>query len=305
MKTALQTKQAKREGSILAYFILVLVAFSTMAGLAAYVTQTTRQANRRSDMIAAQQYAEAGAVIACSELNRAVTNKLGTLATSLATNSGGGYTRNDALSTTSTNVYERTIASPFTNQTVKAQIWLPTAPSPLGAKVVGVATTRQVTQQAAVNVKLSWAYPAAIISTGTGTASTGLDKGTAQDGKRKSEHRPALCHGSRRCDFHDEPLHGQPNPGLYGPGDREYVVRFRPIHCGSQCHDQWIEHSNEEQPFYQPDHFHRGLQRSGRDPRQVSRGSHCGGHQESRSCVRQFGCRQPPERDQCQRHFVF
>jgi len=167
-----------RHGSILAYFILVLILVSVIASVGAYVAQTTKVAQRRSDMIAAQQFADGGALIACSDLNKAITNRTTPLPSALAL---GGYTRNLTVMGP-TNLYERTITTTFSNQAVKAQIWLPVVPSPAGARIVTEATTGKVKQQATVNVKLAWAYPGAIISSGTGTSGTGVDKTTAQDG---------------------------------------------------------------------------------------------------------------------------
>jgi hypothetical protein len=176
-----QTQSARRGSVLIGYFIVMVVAVSTIAGLGAFVAQSTNLAHRRNDMIAAIQYAEGGAVIACRELNAAFTSTNRTLALSTKL-VYKGYTLNSSLSTASQNVYQRTIASPFTNQTVTAQIWLPNARTFETAKVVAAATTGKVTQKATVNVQLTWADPATILSTSAGTKSTGVSKANAQDG---------------------------------------------------------------------------------------------------------------------------
>jgi hypothetical protein len=134
-------------------------------------------------MVAANQYALGAAVIACSDLNSAVTNGSGTVQSKLLALSPP-YTLNSSLSTSAQKIYERTLASssPFTNQTVTAQIWLPNLASPTSAKIVTTATVGSVSQQATVNVKMAWAYPAAIISVNDGTASVSVAKATAQAG---------------------------------------------------------------------------------------------------------------------------
>src|SRR6266576_2014026 len=118
-----------RRGSVMiGYFIIMVVALSTIAGLGAYVAQSTNLAHRRNDMIAAIQYAEGGAVIACKDLSAALTSsKTGNMNSRLATR---GYAQNNSLTTSSETVYERTISSPFTNQTVTARIWLTNAAAP-------------------------------------------------------------------------------------------------------------------------------------------------------------------------------
>ena len=162
---------------MIGYFIVMVVAVSTIAGLGAYVAQSTNLAHRRNDMIAAIQYAEGGAVIACTDLNAAITNKTGTLGDRLVANRG--YTLNSSVGTGSERVYQRTISSPFTNQPVTAQIWLPNAGAAKTARVVATATKNKVTQTATVNVTMSWGFPAAIISTNPGNTSTSTSKSTS------------------------------------------------------------------------------------------------------------------------------
>ena len=181
MRITLAGKQARERGAIVVYFIILVLIAVAVAGVGGYVAQTTYLTHRRSDMIAANQFAIGGAVIACRDLNSAVTNKAGTITGNLTT-LATAYSLNSTLSTSARTVYQRTISAPFTNQTVTAQIWLPNSASPTSAKIVTTATTGTVTQSATVNVKMAWGYPGAIISVNAGTSSTANDKGTAQDG---------------------------------------------------------------------------------------------------------------------------
>ena len=57
MKTALHPGKHSEQGSILAYFIIVVLAVTALVSVSAYVAQSARVAHRRSDMIAARQYA--------------------------------------------------------------------------------------------------------------------------------------------------------------------------------------------------------------------------------------------------------
>ena len=68
-------QQTRRGSVMIGYFIVMVVTISTIAGLGAYVAQSTSVAHRRNDMIAAIQYAEGGAVIACTDLNAAITRR--------------------------------------------------------------------------------------------------------------------------------------------------------------------------------------------------------------------------------------
>jgi hypothetical protein len=181
MKTAATNPQKHEEGLILAYFTLLVLAAVGIASVGAYVIETTLLMQRRSDMVSAKQFALGGVVIACNELNLALTNTSpGSLATKLS-QLANPYTFNAGLSTSASNVYERTIYAPFTNQAVIARIWLPVG-SPNSASVVASATVHDVTQTAVVNVSLSWGYPAAIISVNQGTTANGISKSVAQDG---------------------------------------------------------------------------------------------------------------------------
>lgn len=161
-------------------YLLMMVVIITLIGAAmGYVSGTVQLEHRRSDLTAAQEFAQGGAVVACYELNSAFMASSGSLATSIANQ---GYALDSSLTTPQNNVYKRTISSPFVNQTVQAQLWIPVSSAPKSAKVVGIATRGKVTQSATVNLSFSWGYPAAIISTNAGTTSTSVSKSVAQAG---------------------------------------------------------------------------------------------------------------------------
>ena len=179
MKIRLQNGRKGENGSIVAYFIFVVILITGIASLATYVTQTTNLTQRRGDMIGSREIAMGGAVVGAANLNRAVTNTTGTFISNITSQ---GYAKNNSLSTAQSNVYVRTISAPFSNQTSAVQIWMTNTASPLAARILASATVGKVTQSAAVNVKIGWSRPAAIISTHPGTSSGGASKSTAQAG---------------------------------------------------------------------------------------------------------------------------
>ena len=105
------------------YLIMMLILTSAIGSVGAFVVQSVNVAHRRNDMISARQYAQGGVAISCGDLNAAFLNR-----------AGGGFPNNlgtfsyAVVSSNSTQtVYQRTISSPFTNQTVTAQICLNSA----------------------------------------------------------------------------------------------------------------------------------------------------------------------------------
>jgi len=163
---------------MIGFLIIMVVTVSTLAGLGAYVAQSTNLAHRRNDMIAAIQFAEGGAVIACNDLNSVVTNKANSSLNSKLVNMG--YSQIGSLNTSSETVYQRTISAPFGNQTVTARMWLPntTTSKPESARIVATAAKGKVTRTVTVNLKMKWAYPAAIVSTNPGKKTTSNSKDT-------------------------------------------------------------------------------------------------------------------------------
>src|ERR1043166_3814774 len=177
--TSLNLKQ-RQAGTIIVYFLAIIVLAIAIVSACVFVTGTSKLTRRRSDMNAAIQYAEGGAVLACYDLNRALTNSSGTFPAAL-TSLSPSYTAGSGSSTQ--RVYTRTISSPFTsNQTVTAEIWLPNVSSPTTAKVIATATVGEVTQTATVNVRMGWGYPAAIISVNDGSSDTAVAKSSGQAG---------------------------------------------------------------------------------------------------------------------------
>lgn len=179
MKNTGRNSFREQGGAIISYLVIMFIVVSAIGVVLNYLSGTVRLERSRSDMIAAQQFAQGGAVVACDDLNKAFTSTQSTLATNLASK---GYAINSSLTTTQTNVYQRTISAPFTNQTVVAQLWIPNSTAAKTAKIVATATRGKSTQTATVNLNFKWGYSAAIISTNAGTNSTGVSKSVAQAG---------------------------------------------------------------------------------------------------------------------------
>src|SRR2546423_6116587 len=123
MKTKHGQRRRNEQGSILAYFLLVVILVIAIASVGAYLAQTSNVVHRRNDMISAIQFAQGGAVVACDDVNNAYLSPGPGFPANLATNSPS-YTLDSVLSTNQWKVYRRTISSPFTNQMVGAQIWV-------------------------------------------------------------------------------------------------------------------------------------------------------------------------------------
>lgn len=179
MKATTPQPSHSETASILVYFIFVLVIVSAIASVSAFTVNAVSLAHRRTDMIGATQLAEGGAASACTELEKAYTNSVYPFASALGT---GGYTLNTSLGAGVQKVYERTITTPFTVGTVKAQIWYTNATTPTQAKVVCIATVGKVTQTAAVRLMMRYGFAAAIMSDAPGTTSTGISKTVAKQG---------------------------------------------------------------------------------------------------------------------------
>ncbi|HWY78244.1 MAG TPA: hypothetical protein VN281_21695, partial [Verrucomicrobiae bacterium] len=117
--------------------------------------------------------------IACRDVEMAYTNHSAATGANLLT---GGYTLNAALTTASSNVYERTISLPFTNQTVFEQVWLTNSPQPGTAHIVSAATFGNVSITNSVNLIMNPGFGAAIISDNPGSTAQGLSEPVAQQG---------------------------------------------------------------------------------------------------------------------------
>lgn len=183
MRTTLNHHGRSEAGSIFAYFIILLVIVTAIVSMGALVSQTTNLTHRHNDMVEAMELAEGGAALACAEVERAYTNLAAAFLVNLAGNPAGAYTKNSGLSSAASNVYERTIALPFTNQVVKVQIWMTNLPTPAAATVIGICKVGKVTQSTSVQLQMAFGYGAAIISDNEGTKANGISKGVAQQGQ--------------------------------------------------------------------------------------------------------------------------
>ena len=228
-----------------------------------------------NDHVAALKLAEGGAMIACSDLNKAFTNHAGAFLTNLLTATNASYTLQTSPSTNSASVYHVTIRLPFSNQTVTAQITMTNASSPSSALIQATATVNQTTQQVTVAVTMTFGKGAAIISVNQGDGSASVNKGDAQngdvvvDGIGTSDYlivnggfgTGGLCQRHGECvhrvgrggawhalgdlrpvhhHFRHQLGHGQPGARLHRSGHRQHAVRvdFGRFHRGGQCHDQ-------------------------------------------------------------------
>lgn len=180
MKTRLLKSKSREDGSLVLYFVFVLIFVSTLATVASYVTQTTRLAHRRSNMVGALEFAQGAAVVAAFELERAYTNRTSNFYENLTKNASGAYTL--TVSSSKEKMYERVISTPFSNQTVTAQLWMTNAASPPACKVITMAKVGSVSQTAVLHIRMSYGLGAAIVSDNPGTTAVGVSKGTAQDG---------------------------------------------------------------------------------------------------------------------------
>jgi hypothetical protein len=180
MKLAFPKKSERREqGTAIVFLVLVLLLAWAIAVLGLYVTSTLTVQHHRNDWAAAEQFADAGATIACRDVEMAFTNHTAATGANLVS---GGYTLNTALTTASSNVYERTIGSPFTNQTIFEQVWLTNSPLPGTAHIISAATFGHVSVTNAVNLIMKTGYGAAIISDNAGSTAQGLSEPVAQQG---------------------------------------------------------------------------------------------------------------------------
>ncbi len=179
MKTFTIRKHGERGGSMIVLCLVTVTVVTIAAGITALVAQGSKVTLSRSNMISAREFAQGAAVIACSDLNTALTKTAGTLGNNLQT-AINPYSR---VSASAAGVlYQRTIAAPFSNQTATAKILLPDTNSPTSAKITGTASVGDVTQTATVNVRMAWGYPAAIVSVNDGTTDTKNDKADGQGG---------------------------------------------------------------------------------------------------------------------------
>jgi hypothetical protein len=183
MKTTAPSSNREQGSAMLAYLGLTLVITAAIAALAAYVVQNFQFNSRRQDMVNAIQFAQGGSALAVQDVCQAYTNGAngGNFFANL-TSGTTAYTKNTGLSTSSQLVYERTITTPFTNQTVLARIYMTNSTSPDSARIVATASFGKSTQTSEVYVEMKFGYPAAILSTAQGDSCTAVNKSTSQGG---------------------------------------------------------------------------------------------------------------------------
>ena len=183
MKTKYLPQRLHQEASALvAMLILMLVVSGTLAALAGYVTHTLRMGEHRTSWTKAVQFSQGGAAIGADDLNQALTNGLQTLDVRLVS-TNLGYTLLTATGQTANQkIFQRTIASPFSNQTVLVKIIMTNSTSPSFAAIKSTAVVNGVPYTSTLNVILSFGFGAAIISDSPGSTSTGLAKSDAQQG---------------------------------------------------------------------------------------------------------------------------
>ena len=181
MKTFTAPRAGERGVALVAYLVVALVITAAIAGIAGYVVQNIQFNQRRQSMVNAIQYAQAGAAMACLDVNIAFTNASGTFLSNL-TGGSPAYTKNNGLSVNNQWVYERTITSPFTNQTVTVQLWMTNSTSPSAVKILATASVGKSTQTSQINLEMRFGAAGAIISTDQGNTSNGISKSTAQGG---------------------------------------------------------------------------------------------------------------------------
>lgn len=173
--TRLHRKNDQTGSAMLSVMILMLVIISGIAALASYVSATVQMADRRTDMITAIQFSQGGAAIGADDLNRALTNNTAALFVNLVGNSVAYSVRTD-LGNALQKVFEKKVASPFSNQTVNVQIWMTNSTTPTKATIKCTAVVGKVTHTSQLNVNMVFGFGAAIISDSPGSSSTTPDK---------------------------------------------------------------------------------------------------------------------------------
>jgi hypothetical protein len=180
-KSNLPHRRGEAGGAMIAYLIFALIIMATIAALGAYVIQNVNYGRWRLEMVNAYQYAQGGAAMACQNIESAFLTG-GSILTNLTASTNGGWSKNTSKSSATELVFERTIAAPFTNQTVAVELWMTNSVNPPSIKVYSTATVGKSTQRVQANLDLKFAYGAAIISTGQGDYSTSVSKSCAQGG---------------------------------------------------------------------------------------------------------------------------
>jgi hypothetical protein len=176
-------RNKRPRGSIIAYIVIAIALLGVLGSVAVYLSQQVGVAGGRKRLTTAYQFADGGGSIAASDLDRAYTTNSANVPLALTTDASFPYTHDTNLSTAGENCYVRTITAPFTNQSVAAQIWLPTGvASPTTARIVTTAIVGNVTKSVNLRLTMIYGWGAAIICTAAGNSSTAVTKSNAQAG---------------------------------------------------------------------------------------------------------------------------
>lgn len=180
--TTAEARARDERGSVIAYFLLAVIILGSIAALFGYSMQNLSLAQRRQDLVAAYQVVESGAILGCTDLERAGTNTSGTLGDALL-NNVPPYVFNATLGSSTEVVYERIVTAPFTNQSVTVRIHLTNSAALVsGAKIMALTQFGNVRQTAVMHAELGFGWGAAILSDAPGDASTAVSKAAATAG---------------------------------------------------------------------------------------------------------------------------
>lgn len=170
MHASTHRPQFSERGSIIAYVVIALVMAATIASIAIYISREAAVTQGRKNLAAAYQFADGGSAVACSDLERAYTANASNVPGALTGDASFPYVLSSALSTSTENCYTRTITTPFSGQSVAAQIWLPkNVLSPPSARVVTTSVVGSATRTVTARLSMIYGWGAAIVSTGAGT----------------------------------------------------------------------------------------------------------------------------------------
>ncbi len=169
-----------RASSLLAALVMTTIVGVAIAGVGTYVSHNARLAIRRDNWTSAYQFAEAGTVIACNQVNIAFTNKTDTFKNLMVGNTNWPYSLYSSNSGILT--YVRTNLAPFTNQPVRVALRMTNSSTPGQVTIESSATVGGITRTNSALLEMQFGWAGAIISDHQGTSATGTGKSDAQKG---------------------------------------------------------------------------------------------------------------------------
>lgn len=175
-------RRADQDASILAFFSIAVVLMGAVASVATLSIHSTMMTKRRSDMVSALHFSEGGLALGCDHVNASFLGTTGTFQSRLTGSTNAPYTYNSSLSSAAQLVYERTITTPFTNQSVLVRLFMTNSPAPTAVRVSSSATVNGVTQTNNAYLEMAFGFGAAILSDAVGTSSTATSKASGQAG---------------------------------------------------------------------------------------------------------------------------